>query len=353
MAELNASQMSDADARRSLDEELGRFNCRVHQPSDPPLFTRDPQSPMMPLHWRWSDLAPLLERIGGDLKLEAKGNRRTLRLTNPGLPYGTTPTFWGSIQVILPGEVATTHRHVASALRFIMKGNGAFTTVDGEEYAMNEGDLVITPAMTWHDHVHRGDEPMIWLDVLDISLVRAMHATFFEGYSSDLQAVSEYPHRSYQQFGSGIMRPVRPKVHNPVNPLLAYPADRALAALSSAAELPADPYCDTQLEYQNPATGQSALPTISTRLQRLRPNSRCLPQRHTGSVLNYVIGGSGITVVNGQRFQWGPGDFIAIPPWSWYEHALTSQEPATLFQVNDIPALRALGLYREEFAASE
>ncbi|MGN5478090.1 cupin domain-containing protein [Cupriavidus basilensis] len=119
------------------------------------------------------------------------------------------------------------------------------------------------------------------------------------------------------------MRPVRPKVHNPVNPLLAYPADRALAALSS----PRPPNCRrTHIAIHSLNTRIRRLAnrrfrTIGTRLQRLRPNSRCLAQRHTGSILNYVIGGSGTTVVNGQRFQWGPGDFIAIPPWSWYEHA--------------------------------
>lgn len=353
MPESHASQTSDADARRSLEQDLVRFNARVHQPDDPPLFTREPCSSMTPLHWRWADLAPLLDRIGQSLKLEAKGNRRTLRLTNPGLPYGTTPTFWASIQVILPGEVATAHRHAATALRFIMQGKGAFTTVDGEQYPMDEGDFVITPPMTWHDHVHRGTEPMIWLDVLDISLVRAMHATFFEASATDLQPVSEYPRSSFQQFGSGIMRPVRPQIHNQINPLLVYPAGQAQAALTAAAELPPDPYCDTQLEYQNPLTGGPALPTIGTRLQRLRPDSGCLPQRHTGSLLNYVISGSGTTMVGGERFDWQAGDFIAIPPWTWYEHANASQEAATLFQVNDIPVLQALRMYREEFGPAK
>lgn len=353
MSKSHTSQISDAQARRSLDQDLGRFNCRVHQPDDPPLFTREPSSSMQPLHWRWADLAPLLDRIGEKLKLEAKGNRRTLRLTNPGLPFGTTPTFWGSIQVILPGEIATAHRHTATALRFIMQGSGALTTVNGEQYPMSKGDLVLTPAMTWHDHEHRGDAPMIWLDVLDISLVRSMHATFFEGLPEDLQPVSEYPRSSYQQFGSGIMRPVRAQMHNQINPLLVYSATHANAALNDAAGLPSDPHSDTQLEYQNPLTGGPALPTIGTRLQRLHSNSHCLPQRHTGSILNYVIDGCGTTIVEGQKFDWQAGDFIAIPPWSWYEHMNISSEDATLFQVNDIPAMQALGLYREELARSK
>ena len=125
-------------------------------------------------------VAVSIERIGTDLKLEAGGARRTLRLTNPGLEYGTTPTFWASIQYILPGEIATSHRHAATALRFIMDGEGADTTVDGESYEMNKGDLVLTPSWSFHDHEHKGSTPMVWLDVLDITLVRKLEAVFFE-----------------------------------------------------------------------------------------------------------------------------------------------------------------------------
>lgn len=293
MSELPPSRMIDAGERRALTADLDKLNCRVHQADDPPLFTKEPKSSMQPLHWRWRDLMPMLDRIGASLKLEAGGNRRTLRLTNPGLAYGTTPTFWASIQYILPGEVATAHRHTAAALRFIMQGRGAYTTVDGECYPMSEGDLLITPSWSWHDHVHRGDEPMIWLDVLDISLVRAMHATFFESSMVDLQTVSEFPTRSWQQFGSGIMRPVNAQMHNSINPLLVYPAQRAQEALAQAENLPANPHNDTAFEYQNPLTGGPALPNIGTRLQRLRAGGRCQPQRHTGSVLNYVVEGGG------------------------------------------------------------
>ncbi|WP_296560633.1 cupin domain-containing protein [Pigmentiphaga sp.] len=350
MSEATGAGMADAQARRQLAGDLERHHCRVHQPDDPPLFTSTPCSSMMALHWRGAELASLLDRIGASLKLEAGGNRRTLRLANPGLPYGTTPTFWASIQVILPGEIATAHRHAATALRFIMQGTGAHTTVDGERYAMNEGDFVLTPARTWHDHEHRGDKPMIWLDVLDISLVRSLHATFFEGYPAGLQDLADEPHRSWQQFGSGLMRRARSPWHNPVNPLLVYPAAQAMAALEAAAALPPDPHGDTEMEYQNPLTGGPALPTIGTQLQRIRPGGRCAARRHTGSLLNYVVSGRGSTVVGDHEFHWEAGDFIAIPPWTWYAHANPHAEPATLFQVNDLPVLRALGLYREELA---
>jgi gentisate 1,2-dioxygenase len=345
----NEAIMHDAAARQTLNADLARVHCRVHQPTDPRLFTSEPESPMVPIHWRWSDLAPLLDRLGTEIAIGSGGQRRTLRLTNPGLPYGTTPSFWASIQYIQPGEIAEAHRHTASAFRFIMHGSGATTTVNGENYPMDEGDLVLTPPWAFHDHVHRGDQPMIWLDVLDISLVRSMHATFFESYSAQTQPIDAIPDRSWREFGSGTMR--RPRLgrapHGP-NPLLAYPRARALEALDLAAGLPSDPCDDVVLEYQNPVDGGPAMTVMSMKLLRLRPGFRGRARRHTGAKLYYVIRGEGSTTVNDQRFDWTRGDFLAVPPWGWHEHANVSKDDALLFQVDDTPALHALGYYREE-----
>jgi gentisate 1,2-dioxygenase len=134
-----------------------------------------------------------------------------------------------------------------------------------------------------------------------------------------------------------------------INPLLAYPRDRALAALDLASGLEPDPFDDVILEYQNPATGGSAMTTMAMTLQKLQPGFRGLARRHTGSKLYVVARGHGATIVDGQRYDWSAGDFLAIKPWAWHEHLNTStSEDAVLFQVNDSPALDALGYYREE-----
>ena len=338
----------DAAARRALKADLERFNCKVHQSDDPPLFTRQPQPDMKSVHWRWRDLEPLLDRIGQEVALGAGGPRRTLRLHNPGLPYGTTHTFWGSIQVILPGEVATAHRHSANALRFIIKGKGAWTTVEGECYPMNEGDLVLTPAWLWHDHVHKGDQPMIWLDVLDISLMRMLRATFFDPYPQDMQAVSEIPDRTWRLYGSGLMRPPRAVHEEGTNPLLVYPFDRAQEALDSLSGLPGDPCDDVVLEYQNPTNGGPAMRTLAQQMQKLRPGFQGQPRRHSGSKLYVVMRGKGTTTVGDERYDWEEGDFMAIAPWAWHAHSNTGSQDAWLFQVNDLPTMKALGYFKEE-----
>lgn len=340
--------MSDGSARAAMEAELKARNIVVAQPNDPPLFTSTPNSTMQPWHWKADDIAQMLEQIGSHLKLEPGGMRRTLRLANPGLPYGTTPSFWCSIQYIHPGEVATSHRHAANALRFVMQGSGTETTVDGELYVMNQGDLVLTPTWTWHDHENVTDKPMVWLDVLDISLVRGLHATFFEALDTPRQPVAAQSDRSHRQFGSGIMRPVGARAHGLASPVLAYSWERAIAALEAAAFLDPDPFHDIIMEYQNPLTGGPAMPTIGTRLQMLRPGVETRPLRHTGSVVYYAVEGEGAMMIDDQLYQWSSGDFIALPPWARHWHAnRSSTDRAILFQVNDIVVHEALGFYRE------
>ncbi|MDB5720294.1 MAG: Gentisate 1,2-dioxygenase [Alphaproteobacteria bacterium] len=336
----------DAADRSALAADLAALNLAIHQPSDPALFTRVPAPAMLPFHWRAAELEACLARIGEVLRLEPGGVRRTLRLTNPGLAFGTTPTLWASIQYILPGETASAHRHAASALRFIMKGEGASTTVGAETHAMNAGDLVLTPSWAFHDHVHRGEAPMVWLDVLDVSLVRSFDAVFFEASGVAERPVSAVPDRGFREHGSGIMAP--PGEAPVANPVLLYPWRQAEAAILVAAALPPDSLRDTFLEYRNPASGGPALPTIGTALQRLRPGAELGAFRQTGSSVAYVVRGEGTSWIGGLRFDWGPGDFIAIPSWAAQRHANRSAvEDAWLFHASDAPALRSLGLWRE------
>jgi gentisate 1,2-dioxygenase len=336
---------------RSLDQFMGKLEAlgiRIARPGEDALFTAEPEPSMVPMHWKWSELKPLFSDLSEHLKLTPGGARRTLKLANPGLPYGTTPTFWASIQYILPGETATAHRHTPSAFRFVMEGEGCRTTVEGENYPMNEGDLVLTPSWAWHDHVHHGSGPMIWLDVLDISLVRSLNSTFFQDYHRDVQPINQVPDRSYRQHGSGLLRPPGEPSSAAVSPLLVYPRSVMESALSEAEALPADPNDDVILEYQNPATGAAAMLTMSLKAQTLRPGFRGSYHRHTGSKVYWVISGAGATTVGGRRFEWSSGDFLAIPSWAPHRHENPGHESARLFRVDDTPTLRAFGLYREE-----
>lgn len=336
------------DAHAELARRLRQAGIDIHQPGAAPLFTSSPQPAMQPMHWRGTDLEGYLEELGRVVSLEIGGARRTLRLANPGLEYGTTPTFWVSIQYINPGEVASAHRHTASAFRFIIRGSGCATTVDGESYTMNEGDLVLTPSWTWHDHTHHGDEPMIWIDVLDISLMRSLENVFFEGYPEKDQPITEEAERSWRQFGSGILRPVGPTPRRSVNPLLLYSREQSIAALDHAKTLSPDPCDDVILEFQDPTNGEPAVPSLSTKMQLIRPGFEGARHRHSGSKVYWVIEGAGTTEIDGSEFKWERGDFFSVPPWAVVKHSNPHEAEARLFRVDDSALLHKLNVYHQE-----
>lgn len=134
-------------------------------------------------------IEPLLRRSPEFMGPGRGAERRILRLANPGVPERTsTHTISVAVQYLLPGEVAPAHRHTPSAIRFMLRGEGAYTTVEGQPCRMRPGDLVITPSMTWHDHGNAGGEPVIWLDSLDSPLVRYLENLRMEPHAEEQQA---------------------------------------------------------------------------------------------------------------------------------------------------------------------
>src|SRR6185436_12936950 len=92
-----------------------------------------PSSKYVPAAWDYDKVRPFLME-SGTLITAKEAVRRVLILENPSMPGSAciTPTLYAGLQLILPGEVAPSHRHTQSALRFIVEGEGAYTAVDGE-----------------------------------------------------------------------------------------------------------------------------------------------------------------------------------------------------------------------------
>jgi gentisate 1,2-dioxygenase len=77
-----------------------------------------------------------------------------LRLVNPGMQgrRATTYTLQMSYQIVKPADIARAHRHTIAAIRFIVKGSRAFTTVEVENFDMSPRVLFLTPCWIFHDH---------------------------------------------------------------------------------------------------------------------------------------------------------------------------------------------------------
>ncbi|MBI3024614.1 MAG: cupin domain-containing protein [Candidatus Tectomicrobia bacterium] len=312
---------------------------------------RAPSPRAVPHLWRFKEVLPLV-RASGVLAPLTEGERRVLGFANPGLPYdglaATTDTLWGALQYILPGEKAHTHRHAAAAIRFILEGEGASTTVEGERCAVGPGDFVLTPPWAWHDHENTGSAPVIWMDGLDIIMVRELRGSFFEGAGEAPPAEPKPEGGSAARWAGGALRPAWERPRGKCSPLLLYKWEktgRALRRLAASGQV--CPYDDVAMDFTHPGTGGPVYPTMSCRIQLLRAGQRPRAHRHTGSAVYLCFRGRGHSVIEGRRFGWERGDAFCVPSWAWHEHAAGDGE-AILFSINDLPVMEALGLYREE-----
>jgi gentisate 1,2-dioxygenase len=348
----------------ATDSALDTFYADVAAADLMPLWQQVGLMPPNPAHspkavphlWRWKTLRALAERAGELITIDRGGDRRVLSMANPGLggaPFAT-PTLWGAVQYLNGGEHAPGHRHTPGAIRFVLEGDGVYTTVDGDACDMHPGDLVLTPSWAWHDHNSAADTPMIWFDGLDMPTVIALDAVFFEPYPvEELQPVEGDHNRSARRFGGRGLLPDGARGTGRHSPLLVYrreETDRALTALLDDQGAPDAGLPMVSVEYVNPIDGRPALPTMGCHMARLVPGGRTAPVRRVGSEIWVVYAGEGESVIGGTRFRWSTGDAFVVPSWVPVEHE--AHTPSDLFRIDDAPVMRALELYREETLAA-
>lgn len=350
MAEANEFMQSKTVT--DFNKEIEKYHLGPLWNAIPELMHKQPTPQALPYLWKWETLQAKLMEAREIFTPERGGERRAIYLQNPGLTYrqpwgwaSTTHTLYAAVQLILPGETAPSHRHTQGALRFVMQGSGAFTIVQGERMFMEEGDFLVTPQGLWHGHAHPGDEPMIWMDCLDIPTIYALGGTFFEGYPGRIEEPKVPDNYSSQRYEGGMVRPISDR-YPKIAPLGSYKWAQTSAAIEGLSRFEPDPYDGYAVEYINPSTGNTANPNIASWMQKLPKGFHSKAHRHTSSTIYQVHQGSGYTVIDGVRFDWSKGDYFVVPNWAWHEHV--AQEDSYLFSASDLPIMEKFGLQREE-----
>lgn len=324
------------------------------------MVTKEPVHHVEPYLWKWKTLREYVLKAGELLEPGKDAERRVVYLQNPSLlkhglvGYGTH-TLYAGIQLLLPGESAPSHHHSQSAIRFIIEGSGAYTAVNGEKTYMERGDMVLTPAWTWHEHKHEGTEPVFWLDGLDVGLVRTLAASFFEPYEEESYPLEAPENYSTKQFSMGAFKKLNEtKAPGYPSPIFGYKFDRVKYLLDQMNEEDVDPFDGYAIEYINPTTGGSADSRIGTMMQKLTSGQQTKAHRHVHSAIYHVLDGKGYTIIDGQKFEWEKGDFFILPPWSYHEHVNTGANDVFLFSFNDKPVMEKLELeFNENYQAND
>jgi len=330
--------------RAQLSSEIAQLNMK-------PLWERTmrlaPGTAAVPAIWRWQQVQPHLMR-SAEVITTQEAERRVLMLENPALKGSTfaTTTLYAGLQIILPGEIARTHRHAPNALRMIVEGVGAYTAVDGERVTMRPGDFVTTPNWAWHDHGNLGSEPVVWLDGLDTAFANLFGAHFREDYPQESQPVSRAEGDAVARYGANLL-PVDYRPQGRASPLLSYPYERTREALERLVKAGA-PHASHgyKLRYSNPATGGHAFPTMAVFMQWLPGGHAGRSYRSTDGAVFCVVEGRGSVSIGEARWDFAPHDVFVVPSWAFYQ--LKADTDCVLFSYTDRAAQEALGFWREE-----
>src|SRR5258708_7255678 len=234
------------------------------------LIGSEPKTECAPAIWRFRDVKTLVLE-SAELISAQEAERRVLVLENPGLRGKSriTQTLFAGLQLIMPGETAAGHRHTASAIRFIVDGKGAHTSVEGERIYMSAGDFGLTPNWTAHDHGNTSDKPMIWLNVLDLPIINFFETMFAEHLDDGVQLASRRDGDSMAFYGSGVL-PDRPPGTFKCSPVINYTYARIrpiLERLRQAGDV--DKRHGARVRYANPVTGGWVMPTMGAQLALL------------------------------------------------------------------------------------
>jgi gentisate 1,2-dioxygenase len=325
-----------------------------------PLWTQI--GDLMPMHpkpeavahvWKWSTLYPLAQRAGDLVPVGRGGERRAIALANPGLPGSAyaTPTLWAAIQYLGPKETAPEHRHSQNAFRFVLEGEGVWTVVDGDPVRMSRGDFLLTPGWRFHGHHNETDQPMAWLDGLDIPFSCYTDVGFFE-FGAD--RVTDYATPNYSRserlWCHPGLRPLSGLQNTVSSPIGAYRWEHTDAALTEQLLLEDEGQPATveqghaAVRYINPTTGGDVMPTIRAEFHRLRAGAATPARREVGSSVFQVFEGRGQVVLDGVEHPLEKGDLFVVP--SWVPWSLQAEEQFDLFRFSDAPIMERLHFNR-------
>lgn len=300
----------------ALYAKLDRVRMKNGWAKPTPSLYPQPKQSFVPARWRYSDARSALHAAGRLVGTEW-AERRNLIMANPipGNDYATVRTLVGAYQMVREGETARSHRHTPNAMRVVLEaGAGTFTIVDGVKVPMLHGDVLLTPSGCYHGHSNESRQEAYWVDFLDAPLVQFLGPMFFELHPDTLERADTVDPKSPMRFAYADYFP------------------RLLAAAPVAAGV-------RVLEL-----GPPGLDTFDRTVVRLDAGARWSCPRDTGNRIFTVVDGQGRSIVNGEIFEWEPGDMLTVP--SWYEHEHRADRDAVLLQVSDAPLMRMLNWYR-------
>ena len=322
----------------------------LDQSDRPPVEHR----PLKPITVKAATIEAEIARLAA---LPVAGTRRTV-LVHPGLVEGFAfmPSCRVSLSVLLPGESTRVHRHNSSVVNFCLRGGGT-SLIAGREVSFVERDIWTTPPWAIHRHTNDTDEIQVRLSYSNAGLLERLQIHIVdEGEDLDPHEVLGDPDKvaaskrgevvgddgasllTYEQLISP---------DPPYQQALHWPWEVVQERLYPLKERLGKEYKGRRLFLMyDPATGrtQGTTATFFATMTILPSGHVDVPHRHSSAAINYYFGGSGWSIVGGERYEWAAGDLmLSAPGWMPHGHAADDGEDVLALTIQDSPLQIALG----------
>lgn len=273
----------------------------------------------------------------------------------PGL--GLAPGIETVFGLLLPGESTRNQRHNASSFAMCLTGSGQ-AEIDDVRFDLGHRDTWVTPSMSPHTLRNTGTEPFTYVQYSNKPWLQKLEIYYLE-YEPPTPAEQMRAFEKAARTGARIKRAkdlapafaigdgtsmLLPYEHL-INPEfveskpLKWAWQDVAPHLGFLKTLGVDYTGRPLFCLYNPATGNrngttfNFFATISNGIgNRVGP-----AHRHSSSAINYILDGSGWSVIDGVRIEWEAGDImLSAPGWAIHGHA-RGPDGAAILTVQDHP----------------
>jgi gentisate 1,2-dioxygenase len=321
------------------------------------LTDREPPEyrPLAPIIIRGAEIEAEIERLAG----EPMRDRRRTVVVHPGLvgSQGLMPPCTVSVNVLLPGERTTPHRHNSSVVNFALRGGGT-SVIGGKEIRFSERDVWSTPPWAIHQHANDTDAIQVRLSYSNSGLLDLLQVHVLDNEVGldpheplgDPSRVEDL-NRGDVITADGAALLTYEQLISPDPPYqqaLHWPWPEVEGRLYDLKQTRGKEYQGRRLFLlYDPSTGrtQGTTATFFATLAILPGGTVDVPHRHSSAAINYYFTGSGWSIVGGQRYEWKGGDLmLSAPGWMPHGHAADEgSEDVLALTIQDSPLQIALG----------
>ncbi|MFJ8553449.1 cupin domain-containing protein [Streptomyces sp. NPDC093676] len=92
------------------------------------------------------------------------------------------------------------------------------------------------------------------------------------------------------------------------------------------------------------ADGDRPTRTMDALAHELDPGTVTTLHRHSWDAMVFVVAGRGWTEIDGKRIDWGPGDSLHLPAWSWHRSGNEGETTTRYLTFSSAPLLETMGM---------